>query len=228
MTEKNDEVPEDAKRDSQGVPYGTGDETGQKTYVREGDTPVDTDQSDRPEPKGYYESLDHVPDPTAMTGTLETSGTGGGAHETLRGTTGVFDDLSPVVEQNGLPLYGADAVQALSGDSTGQPSPHGGADAQVSQKSAGPESASYNENVIAGGGDPNLRQSGEPAGAFTTAVTVQEDPEGTGAQEEGDDGSKEQSEPETKAPAKKTAAKKTTAAARKTSTVEPTDDTKNA
>lgn len=215
MTEKNDEVPEDAKRDSLGIPYGTGDENGQWTYVREGDTPVDTDQADeRPEPKGYYESLDHVPDPTAMTGTLETSGTGGGAHETLRGTTGVFDDLSPVVERNGLPLYGADAVQALSGDATGQPAPHGGADAQVAQQSAGSEATSYNENVIAGGGDPNLRQSGEPAGAFTTAVTVKEDPEDTGAKDDGDEGSQEPSEPETKAPAKKAAAKKTTTAAK--------------
>jgi hypothetical protein len=231
MTEKNDEVPEDAKRDSLGVPYGTGDETGQKAYVREGDTPVDADASNEnplyagdsevgnpPPGTGYVENPDFVPDPTAMTGTLETSGTGGGANETIRGTTGVF-------EEAGLPSYRSTDV--VDGDATGQPAPHAGADAQM----AGPTATSYQESTISGGAAPGMRD-GEPQGAFTTARTPSEDPESTSETEadgkdaqEPAEGDKEPTE--TKAPAKKTAAKKTTAA-RKTSTVEPTDDTKNA
>jgi len=38
----------------------------------------------------YRESADHVPDPTAMSGTLETSGTGGGHNERITGMTGIF------------------------------------------------------------------------------------------------------------------------------------------
>lgn len=41
---------------------------------------------------GYQENPDHVPDPTAVSGTLDTSGIyGGGAHEDIRGTTEVFN-----------------------------------------------------------------------------------------------------------------------------------------
>ena len=41
---------------------------------------------------GYQENPDHVPDPTAVSGTLDTSGIyGGGAHESIRGTTEVFN-----------------------------------------------------------------------------------------------------------------------------------------
>lgn len=247
MTQKNDEVPEDAKRDSLGVPYGTGDENGQQTYVREGDTPVDTnnDQSNTAQgavPKenplytegsevgnpapgtGYVENPDFVPDPTAMSGTLETSGTGGGANETTRGVTGVF-------EEAGLPSYRATDV--VDGDATGQPAPHAGADAQVA---AGPTATSYQESTIAGGAAPGMRD-GEPQGAFTTARTPAEGSEDDQTSKETEEDGKDSQEPaedsakdssaETKTPAKKTAAKKTTAA-RKTSTVEQSDDTKNA
>jgi hypothetical protein len=41
--------------------------------------------------KPYSESEDHVPDPTAMTGTLETAGVGGGHHSHLEGVVGVFN-----------------------------------------------------------------------------------------------------------------------------------------
>lgn len=219
MTEKNEEVPEDAKRDSLGVPYGTGDETGQKTYVREGDQPVETDQSEEnplytqgsevgnpPPGTGYVENPDFVPDPTAMTGTLETSGTGGGANETTRGVTGVF-------EEAGLPSYRSTDV--VDGDATGQPAPHAGADAQVS---AGPTATSYQESTISGAAAPGMRD-GEPQGAFTTARTPAEGSEDDKTSEETEEDAKDAREPaegdkqtEAKAPAKKTAAKKTAAA----------------
>lgn len=47
---------------------------------------------------GYRESADHVPDPTAMTGTLETTGTGGGHNERLTGTTRIFSAAETVVD----------------------------------------------------------------------------------------------------------------------------------
>jgi hypothetical protein len=41
-------------------------------------------------PQPYRESEDHVPDPTAVNGTLETSDTGGGHHSSLRGVSRIF------------------------------------------------------------------------------------------------------------------------------------------
>lgn len=100
------------------------EQTGQETS--EGDLPVGTEGSENPlyapgtEPQvytgGYVENPDFVPDPTAMSGTLETTGTGGGANETLRGTTGVF-------EEAGLSSY--KAADVVSGDATGVPDPVG-------------------------------------------------------------------------------------------------------
>jgi hypothetical protein len=52
---------------------------------------------DSPAATGYQESVDHIPDPTAMTGTLETSGTGGGHNERVSGTTRIFGDVERVV-----------------------------------------------------------------------------------------------------------------------------------
>lgn len=46
-----------------------------------------------PAQMGYIESSSHVPDPTAMSGTLETSGTGGGANERITGPTRIFGRL---------------------------------------------------------------------------------------------------------------------------------------
>lgn len=46
---------------------------------------------------GYQESTDHIPDPTAMGGTLETSGTGGGVNERISGTTRIFGDVERAV-----------------------------------------------------------------------------------------------------------------------------------
>lgn len=48
---------------------------------------------------GYRESADHIPDPTAMSGTLETSGTGGGHNERLTGTTRIFGDVEQAVSK---------------------------------------------------------------------------------------------------------------------------------
>jgi hypothetical protein len=53
----------------------TEQETGQVPEAVEDDTPV---------------ASTHVPDPTAMSGTLETSGTGGGRNERITGTTNIF------------------------------------------------------------------------------------------------------------------------------------------
>lgn len=39
---------------------------------------------------GYQENEDHVPDPTALSGTLDTTGIYGGHHESLENVTGVF------------------------------------------------------------------------------------------------------------------------------------------
>lgn len=50
-----------------------------------------------PQATGYRESADHVPDPTAMTGTLETSGTGGGVNERISGMTRIFGDVERAV-----------------------------------------------------------------------------------------------------------------------------------
>lgn len=50
----------------------------------------DTEAEQGPQVTGYQESGDHVPDPTALTGTLETSGTGGGVHERISGMTAIF------------------------------------------------------------------------------------------------------------------------------------------
>jgi hypothetical protein len=220
-TPEGDQVPENAKRDSQGVPYGTGDETGQKTYSREGDLPVGTEGSENPlytpgaevgnpaPGTGYVENPAFVPDPTAMTGTLETSGTGGGANETVRGTTGVF-------EEAGLASYRSTDV--VSGDATGQPEPHAGADAAV----AGAAPTSYQETTISGAA-PGPRE-GEAEGAFTTARTPAEGSEDGKTSEETSEDEKDAQEPaegdteqsETKAPAKQTAAAKKTAARKTT------------
>ena len=97
---------------------------------------------------GYSENSDHTPDPTAMTGTLETSGTGGGAHERLGGNVAAFKDsgqfsreverivaekmdklreelyaevakgMAPTVEENGLQV---NQVPVVTGDDTGAP-----------------------------------------------------------------------------------------------------------
>jgi hypothetical protein len=48
---------------------------------------------------GYVERDDHVPDPTALTGTLETSGTGGGVHERLTGTTRIFGNVEDLAQR---------------------------------------------------------------------------------------------------------------------------------
>jgi len=182
------------------------------------------------QPRPYSESDDFVADPTAMTGTLETSGTGGGVHESVKGTTEVFSGLPTTLEVHGLALH---RNEIISGDATGQPEPHRGADANVATTedkatdeqreeaeknrpaadadgvSAGaagvaqPQSTSYSENVIAGAADPNQR-TGESEGSATTARKAGETPESEATEGE-------QSEGEGSTTAKKTAAKKTTA-----------------
>lgn len=47
----------------------------------------------------YVESEDHRPDPTSMTGTLETSGTGGGRHAHLAGVSRIFGNVEAFVGQ---------------------------------------------------------------------------------------------------------------------------------
>jgi len=75
------ETGQDVKRDRQGEPYG------------------DSGTADQSVSGGYTERDDHVPDPTALTGTLETSGTGGGVNERLTGTTRVFGDVEEITRR---------------------------------------------------------------------------------------------------------------------------------
>lgn len=70
-------------------------------------------------PQPYSESSDHVPDPTAVSGTLETSGTGGGWHSRLEGVAAIFTPAW-TVEKDGLAEHTGDLVQ---GDTTGIPAP---------------------------------------------------------------------------------------------------------
>jgi hypothetical protein len=85
------ETGQDVKRDSLGEPYGDS-ESG---TVSTADAPAGPDQTTG----SYLESQDHVPDPTALTGTLETSGTGGGVHERLTGTTRIFGAVEDVARR---------------------------------------------------------------------------------------------------------------------------------
>lgn len=64
------------------------------------------------EASGYRESEEHVPDPTAMSGTLETSGTGGGVNERLTGTTRIFGDIENLTQR--VESLIATRVQSLS------------------------------------------------------------------------------------------------------------------
>lgn len=188
------------------------------------------------QPQPYSESDDFVPDPTAMSGTLETSGTGGGIHESLKGTTGAFTDLPNTVEVHGLPLHRNEVV---SGDGTGQPEPHRGADANVAttddvatdeqkhEEEAGKlpasdaggvdggvthvapsEPKSYSESTIAGAADPNARR-GESISEGPNTTATRED--GEKSESEAEEGEEKESEGASSTTAKKTAAKKTTA-----------------
>jgi hypothetical protein len=71
--------------------------------IREGEPhPEAQDDSEEgrvPSSGPYKESDDHTPDPIAMTATLETSGTGGGHHERLTGTTRIFGDVERVARE---------------------------------------------------------------------------------------------------------------------------------
>lgn len=216
---------EQQKADEQNQQQAQPSEPQQETGVREGEeeNPLFADGAETPGAaeqaanQGYVENENHIPDPTAMSGTLETSGTGGGTNETLRGTTGVF-------EHAGLASYRSDDV--VTGDATGQPSPHDGSDAHLASSSdavdggitrveeSGP--TSYTEQNIAGSQDPNLRQQGEAEGPNTTAVKADEkaedDSEDKKSDEESKDGDKADEGPQkSTTTARKTAAKKTTA-----------------
>lgn len=68
---------------------------------------VDTDAAP------YTESSEHVPDPTAVYGTLDTSATAGGEHERLEGITPVFDAAKAQDLQ-----YAADALDPDNDENT--------------------------------------------------------------------------------------------------------------
>lgn len=76
-----------------------------------------------PETENSRKSGPRTVDLTAMTGTLETSGTGGGVNESLKGVT------NAVVELHGLPYRQGSVVR--DDDNTGIPGDHGGKDARV-------------------------------------------------------------------------------------------------
>lgn len=71
-----------------------------------------------PQKLGYVESPTHVADPTALSSTLETSGTGGGVHERITGITKVFGDVErPVVIRE--PVTQTDApAEVVEGQTT--------------------------------------------------------------------------------------------------------------
>lgn len=80
--------------------------TGQNSEVPESEGTTETVQT------GYRESEEHIPDPTAMSGTLETSGTGGGHNERLTGTTRVFGDVEEITRR--VESLVADRIQSIS------------------------------------------------------------------------------------------------------------------
>lgn len=66
---------------------------------------------------GYQENPDHVPDPTDLSGTLDTSGIyGGGQHETLHGVSNVFVD--PWRQPDAEPASESEKVDESQDDST--------------------------------------------------------------------------------------------------------------
>jgi hypothetical protein len=82
-------------------------------------TPEEPQEATPAAPKPYSESPDHVPDPTAVTGTLETSGTGGGRHARLEGVAAIFEGVTQqTVELDGLAVHQGAVVQ---NDTTGVP-----------------------------------------------------------------------------------------------------------
>lgn len=74
--------------------------------------------------KPYSESDDHVPDPTAMSGTLETTGVGAGHHSRLEGVVEVFSRVfhhhrhEPDAEAAAPPV---EQVEPPADPSVGQP-----------------------------------------------------------------------------------------------------------
>lgn len=83
------------------------------------DTPEEPQEAVQAAPQPYRESEDHVPDPTAFSGTLETSGTGGGRHARLEGVAEVFEGVTQqTVERDGLAVHEGAVVQD---DTTGVP-----------------------------------------------------------------------------------------------------------
>lgn len=85
----------------------------------EQNTPEEPQETTPAAPQPYRESEDHVPDPTAVTGTLETSGTGGGRHARLEGVAAIFDGVTQqTVERDGLAEHQGAVVQ---NDTTGIP-----------------------------------------------------------------------------------------------------------
>lgn len=83
------------------------------------DAPEEPQEAPQAAPQPYRESEDHVPDPTAFSGTLETSGTGGGRHARLEGVAEVFDGVTQqTVERDGLAEHQGAIVQD---DTTGVP-----------------------------------------------------------------------------------------------------------
>jgi hypothetical protein len=67
-----------------------------------------------PNPQPYRESEEHVPDMTAMSGTLETSGTGGGRHAHITGVSRVFGDVERFL-QNAETLVRTKADEVVEG-----------------------------------------------------------------------------------------------------------------
>lgn len=176
---------------------------------------------------GYRENPEHIPDPTAMSGTLETSGTGGGTNERLTGTTRIFGNVEQAITkvEAVVASHLTDIVDEVRGvlkreeaDAVAAHLPQ-----QTVENGGVPE---HGGNIVAGDGtgaapdaprSPNVAGDAGGVDAGTERVTEggQNDSYGqqviAGASNPQEESAKAQAA-ETKAPAKKTAAKKTTTA----------------
>lgn len=187
---------------------------------------------------GYRESPDHIADPTALTGTLETSGTGGGVHERISGTTRIFGDVERAVGKVEAVVaeHLHDIVDEVRGvlkreeanaqttalpqqtvENGGVPE-HGGNIVSPADDTGAGQDAPRSPNVAgdAGGVDAGTEPVAESGGqdsysqqTISGASNPQDEADKAKAGEERREGDGKQAE--TKAPAKKAAAKKTSA-----------------
>lgn len=229
------EAPENVKRDRLGEPYASSQD-GVVSYATGSDQNAGPGEANT----GYQENPDHIPDPTAMGGTLETSGTGGGVNERLSGTTRIFGDVERAVAKVEAVVqeHLADIVDEVRGvlkreeagaqtqalpqqtvENGGIPE-HGGNIVGPANDTGAAQDAPRSPNVAgdAGGVDAGTEQvsdgTSESYGQQTIAGASNPQDEATKAkagEERREDAGTEGEQAETKTAAKKAAAKKSDA-----------------